>query len=189
MPANRPIVVVFSKDMDPASVELGRTFHVYQIDDQDQIAAEVEGSLTLSGDTLRFMPSNPWQEDTLYRYELTSNGDIGTPTEAQAANPTGPLCDVATTMCSEEGLPLQTQLLSQVSVHDTSSYQPGGGRDNGVAYRPYYWEGDSPALTGGGQIWCSISAVIRQAIRCSNCFVWRIRLMPMQTCSMTVHPM
>ncbi|MFP1682584.1 Ig-like domain-containing protein [Alloalcanivorax sp. C16-1] len=147
MPANRPIVVVFSKDMDPASVELGRTFHVYQIDDQDQIAAEVEGSLTLSGDTLRFMPSNPWQEDTLYRYELASNGDINMPTEAQAANPTGPLCDVATAMCSEEGLPLQTQLLSQVSIHDKgdSPNQPFG-----FPYRPYYWEEESPSLTGGG---------------------------------------
>ncbi|MBI53183.1 MAG: hypothetical protein CL551_02240 [Alcanivorax sp.] len=148
MPANRPIVVVFSKDMDPASIELGRTFNVYEIDDQDQIVSEVDGSLSLNGDTLRFMPSDPWKENTLYRYELASNGDIDTPTEAQAANPTGTLCDVDAMICSDEGLPLQTQLMSEVTIHDVPN---AVNEEVGARYRPYFiWEEKSPSLTGGG---------------------------------------
>lgn len=148
MPANRPIVVVFSKDMDSASIELGRTFNVYEIDDQDQIVSEVDGSLSLSGDTLRFMPSDPWKENKLYRYELASNGDIDTPTEAQADTATGTLCDVDTMICSEEGLPLQTQLMSEVTIHDVPN---NVNQQVGARYRPYFiWEEKSPSLTGGG---------------------------------------
>ncbi|UWN48780.1 hypothetical protein ASALC70_00968 [Alcanivorax sp. ALC70] len=149
MPANRPVVVVFSEAMDPASIELGRTFDVQEVDTQGQVLASVDGHLSLQNDTLRFMPSTPWKQDALYRYTLKSNGDMSSPTEAEASNPTGPLCDPNTMMCGKDGLPLQTQLMAELSFHDI--VQPPSSPDAGARYTPYLtWEDKSPSLTGGG---------------------------------------
>lgn len=149
MPANRPIFIVFSKTMDPSSIELSRTFDVQEIDTQGQILDSVDGRLSLQEDVLRFMPSTPWKEGALYRYVLKSNGDMSSPTEAEAANPAGALCDPNTMICGDNGLPLQTQLMAETSFHDT--VQPPTPPNNGARYTPYLvWEEKSPSLTGGG---------------------------------------
>ncbi|MEO1903238.1 MAG: Ig-like domain-containing protein [Alcanivorax sp.] len=148
MPANRPIIVVFSKDMDAESIELGRTFHVFEIDEQDQVISNVQGALSIDGDTVRFMPSSPWKKGSFYRYELASNGDISSPSETEASSPSGALCDVTTMICSREGLPLQAQLLADVTIHDVPDF---ASEDLGIRYQPYFiWEETSPSLTGGG---------------------------------------
>ncbi|MCU5784280.1 hypothetical protein MA04_03580 [Alcanivorax balearicus MACL04] len=148
MPANRPIIVVFSKTIDAASIEIGRTFKVFEIDTEDQIITDVEGTLSLTEDILRFTPSTPWKKGVLYRYEVASNGDIDTPSENEAENNPGALCDISTMVCSEEGLPLQTQLLAEISIHDVpDSFNP----NLGIRYLPHFiWEEKSPSLTGGG---------------------------------------
>ncbi|MBL4714672.1 MAG: Ig-like domain-containing protein [Alcanivorax sp.] len=89
MPANRTIRVRFSQNMDPASIELGRTFIVEEVD-----GGAVSGSLDVSPRGLSFTPDQPWEPGVLYRYTLAS----------QTSG-----CSDA--ICSEDQLPLQTALL------------------------------------------------------------------------------
>ncbi|MEP5224387.1 MAG: hypothetical protein ABJQ67_12445, partial [Marinobacter sp.] len=74
MPANRPIIVAFGMEIDPATVVLGETFKVERIDENEQVLGEVDGTVELSDMTLRFRPTEPWQEEELYRYTLKSSG-------------------------------------------------------------------------------------------------------------------
>jgi len=74
MPANRPIIIAFGKDIDPASVVLGETFVVERIDEDEQVDGEVDGTVEVSDMTLKFRPTEPWQKDQLYRYTLKSSG-------------------------------------------------------------------------------------------------------------------
>ncbi|AJD48980.1 hypothetical protein S7S_12840 [Isoalcanivorax pacificus W11-5] len=143
-PANRPIVVVFSKPMDEGSIVYGRTFQVFEITEDDQIVSAVPGKLETTQDTLQFTPDEPWKPGVLYRYELHSNGDI----VSSAVN-----CDPDTPslgICSLDGLPLQTQLLSEVEVRDepvaaAASFPP-------IASPYYILVKASTALTGGGPV-------------------------------------
>ena len=89
MPANRAIRVRFSQNMDPASIELGRTFIVEEVD-----AGAVEGNLDVGVRHLTFTPDQPWEAGTLYRYTLASETS-----------------GCASAICSEDQLPLQTALL------------------------------------------------------------------------------
>jgi hypothetical protein len=74
MPANRPIIIAFGKEIDPASVVLGETFAVERIDEDEQVLGEVAGTVEVSDMTLTFRPTQPWQEGELYRYSLKSSG-------------------------------------------------------------------------------------------------------------------
>lgn len=106
MPANRPIVVVFSKDMDTNSIQLGKTFKVQTIGSDGTVAGEIPGTLTvISPRQIRFWPDQPWQDSQLYQYQLVSNGDI-----------TSSSVDCTQAICDSSGLPLQTQLLANIMV-------------------------------------------------------------------------
>lgn len=90
LPANRPIKVRFSQNMDPATITLGDTLLVQK--DNGGSWEDVDGELTLEPRALVFTPEQAWEEDALYRYVLASNGG-------------GTGC---AGMCSVDGLPLQT---------------------------------------------------------------------------------
>jgi len=106
MPANRPIIVVFSKDMDVNSIRLGKTFKVRTIDSNGNTIGDVSGKLTIVGPRqIRFWPNEPWQNGQLYQYTLVSNGDI-----------TSSSVDCVDAICGGLGLPLQTQLLANVTI-------------------------------------------------------------------------
>ena len=90
LPANRPIKVRFSQNMDPATITLGDTLLVQK--DNGGSWEDVDGELTLEPRALIFTPEQAWEEDALYRYVLASNGG-------------GTGC---AGMCSVDGLPLQT---------------------------------------------------------------------------------
>ncbi|HEX5677715.1 MAG TPA: Ig-like domain-containing protein [Alcanivorax sp.] len=106
MPANRAIRVRFSQNMDPASIELGRTFIVEEVD-----GGAVSGSLDVSTRGLSFTPDQPWEPGTLYRYTLAS----------QTSG-----CSDA--ICSEDQLPLQTALL-------LGNPRDQGGPDMDIVFR------------------------------------------------------
>lgn len=89
MPANRAIRVRFSQNMDPTSIELGRTFMVEELD-----GGAVSGLLDVTPRGLSFTPDQPWEPGTLYRYTLASQTS-----------------GCADAICSEDQLPLQTALL------------------------------------------------------------------------------
>ncbi len=100
LPANRPIRVRFSQNMDPASLTLGEScgtgsVRVEKVDNSGNCLEPVAGKLHLEPRAFNFVPEQPWEEGALYRYTLASqeNGCSG---------------DV---ICSEDGLPLQTALL------------------------------------------------------------------------------
>jgi len=108
MPANRPIIVVFSKDMNLESISLNTTFIVEKIDNNGQVVETVPGELKKAPRQIVFNPQNPWDEGGLYRYTMVSNGDISSST-----------VDCSQALCGASGLPLQTQLLANITI------QPG----------------------------------------------------------------
>lgn len=111
MPANRPIVVVFSKDMNTDSIQLGKTFKVLTINSDGTVTGEVPGTLTIvSPRQIRFWPDQPWQDGQLYQYQMVSNGDI-----------TSSAVDCTQAICDNSGLPLQTQLLASITVSSPPS--------------------------------------------------------------------
>lgn len=117
-PANRPIIVTFSQVMDPASINAG-TFQVQQVDQAGNPVGDVAGEITVSGRKLKFIPDQPWQNGTLYRYVLNSV-------------PTGPACG-SNAICDTRGLPLQTGLLSQNP--DDAPAATEGGPDLPIFFR------------------------------------------------------
>lgn len=113
MPSDRPIVVVFSQSMDADSIQLGSSFLVQKLDEQGGVVESVPGRLEFSNQRIRFFPDMPWQHGVHYRYTLASseNGN----------------CDLESIICSELGLPLQTDLL--VDPEDV------GGPDLEIVFR------------------------------------------------------
>ncbi|MGP9831669.1 Ig-like domain-containing protein [Marinobacter sp. NSM] len=95
MPADRPIVVVFSQSMDPNTVRLGETFKVHKLSETGEPTEEVSGRLEFSNQRIRFFPDRPW-EDSFYRYQLVSRD--------------GP-CEGEEAICSELGMPFKADLL------------------------------------------------------------------------------
>jgi hypothetical protein len=149
MPADRPIIAVFSEAIDPASLfdDQGGTptFQVYEIDPQtpDTMGAPIAGTVTLDNDTLHFIPDQPWQDGQLYGYTLKSNGDMTSSTgQCDASLPDA-------TLCGLDGLPLQTQLLSVVSTRD---YGDGPTGALVPIFSDYFiWQESAPDFAGGGQ--------------------------------------
>ncbi|MCU5784963.1 hypothetical protein MA04_04263 [Alcanivorax balearicus MACL04] len=75
LPANHPIYISTSKEIDPKSVKLNETFSVEHFDkNKDGWIPVAEGTLEVSGGEILFTPSTPWQQDDLYRYRLLSSG-------------------------------------------------------------------------------------------------------------------
>lgn len=101
MPADRPIVVKFSQSMDLNSIN-SSTFVVEKVGDASAPAAigqetSVPGRFELNNQQIRFYPDSSWEEGSLYRYTMASGQDGD--------------CASGNFVCSEEGLPLDTDLL------------------------------------------------------------------------------
>ncbi|MBM7334185.1 Ig-like domain-containing protein [Alloalcanivorax marinus] len=133
MPADRPIVVQFSKPIDPNSVSLGGTFSVNKLDGQGNVTDAVAGTLSLRGRTLTFTPEKNWEEGTLYSYTLSS---------ADVAGGVSVDCTGAEAVCDTEGLPLQTNLFADLTI---SAYANPSTQD-----KLYYFKVDAKDYTAGG---------------------------------------
>lgn len=101
LPANRPLITIFSKPIAASSVQLGGSYQVEQIDESGRSLGAVAGRVEVNGAELRFWPQQLWKEGALYRYRLASNGDRHS-ASAQ--------CDGQGAICDVSGLPIQTQL-------------------------------------------------------------------------------
>lgn len=123
LPANRPIRVQFSQDMDLQSLQLGGSFVVERRAGGGWVP--VEGTLRTATRLAEFWPAQGWAADQLYRYRLRSNGD--------RTSPAGTNCDGSQAICSADGLPLQTRLLTQDYAEATAPQ--GGGPDLVILFR------------------------------------------------------
>ena len=101
LPTDRPIVVQFSQSMALDTINPS-SFVVEKVADPAApatIGSEqvISGRLEKSNQRIRFYPDQPWEAGSLYRYTMKSatNGD----------------CSTGNYVCSEESLPLQTDLL------------------------------------------------------------------------------
>ncbi|PAU78653.1 hypothetical protein CK501_13270 [Halovibrio salipaludis] len=117
MPADRPIVVVFSQSMNRDSIRLGETFIVEKVSQSDVggtigEAETVEGRLEKNNQRVRFYPDEPWDEDSFYRYTMVS---------AESG-------DCSNVICGANGQALQTDLLEDPT-------------DNGGQPMTIYFEG------------------------------------------------
>ena len=101
LPANRPIIALFTKPIAPESVVFGGSFKVEKVDQSGHVEETVDGQVTVDGRKLMFWPETPWEIGAYYRYVLGSNGDR----HSSAA-----ICDGSQAICSTDGLPIQTQL-------------------------------------------------------------------------------
>ncbi len=116
LPANRPIVLQFTKAIDPASVELGGSFNVVRVDASGQpIDGEtIQGTLTVEGQRLTFIPDEPWVDGQYYQYTLGSNNDTdpsdGVDFEGFLGSEEA-ACNGTESICGEDGHPLRTQPL------------------------------------------------------------------------------
>ncbi len=95
LPADRPIVVVFSQSMDLASIRHNETFFVEKVTETGTVESVVKGRLEKNHQRIRFYPDSPWEPGELYRYTMVS-----------AVN--GNCQDV---ICGENGMAFQTDLL------------------------------------------------------------------------------
>ena len=110
LPANRPIRVRFSQNMDAATITLGDTFLVEK--DNAGVWEPVAGKLITEVRSATFTPEQPWEEGALYRYVMAGNGG-------------GTGC---AGICSAAGLPLQTAPLLGGGLKD-------GGPDMEILFR------------------------------------------------------
>ena len=128
LPADRPIVVVFSQSMDLGSIRSGETFQVEQVAADGSSLGAVSGRLEKNNQRIRFYPDQPWEAGAFYRYTLASS---------TARN------DCANAICSESGYPLQTDLLVDPGdERDEPSNVDIGGPDLAI-----YFEGADPVQT------------------------------------------
>ncbi|QSP95941.1 Ig-like domain-containing protein [Marinobacter salinisoli] len=100
LPADRPIVVVFSQSMNLNSIRLNETFTVEHVDQSGASIKTVSGRLEKNNQRIRFYPDEPWEIGAYYRYTLSSS-DQGK-------------CIAGATLsfiCGENGLALETDLL------------------------------------------------------------------------------
>ncbi|MAA70484.1 MAG: hypothetical protein CL679_02030 [Bermanella sp.] len=104
IPENRDVQVTFNQLMDTSTFKLGSqcdtgAIRVEEVDTNGQCLNAVSGSIQFDASRLRFIPSVPWQSDTLYRVVLNSSQTS--------------LCDGSDdVLCSATGLPLRTNPLT-----------------------------------------------------------------------------
>lgn len=128
LPADRPIVVVFSQSMDLGSIRAGETFQVEQVATNGSSLGAVSGRLEKNNQRIRFYPDQPWESGAFYRYTLASSTTRN---------------DCANAVCSESGYPLQTDLLVDPGdERDEPSNVDIGGPDLAI-----YFEGADPVQT------------------------------------------
>ncbi|KXO14065.1 hypothetical protein AKG98_129 [Moritella sp. JT01] len=115
---NRDIFIVFSQQMDEASIRLGETcntgsFRVEIVEPNGlgHCVGTVPGVLNYENKILTFSPDENWQDQgsNLYRYSLISS---------EGATKGGVDCSTGEVLCSVQGYPLQTTLLKSDSRED-----------------------------------------------------------------------
>ncbi|MBF5057837.1 hypothetical protein Y5W_03131 [Alcanivorax sp. 521-1] len=117
LPANRPIVLQFTKAIDPNSVQLGNSFDIFRVDASGQpVDGEtIQGSLTVEGQRITFVPDEPWADGQYYSYTLSSNNNTdaaeGISSQFTMIGSEDALCDGTESICGEDGHPLRTQPL------------------------------------------------------------------------------
>ncbi|MGI9576301.1 Ig-like domain-containing protein [Alloalcanivorax xenomutans] len=140
LPDARPIIIILSKRIDASSVVLGTTFLVEKINENGEILENVSGRTEVTNDEIQFVPDIAWEDGALYRYTLKSNGDYRSDlAECNAQYDNASICDLF-------GLPLQTQLLSDVVITENTSTV--------ISVLPYNIDqlsrDSTPLPTGGG---------------------------------------
>ncbi|MGR6874240.1 Ig-like domain-containing protein [Pseudomonas sp. HK3] len=104
IPQNREVQITFNQLMNTNTFLLGQAcddgaIRVEEINTNGECIKPVSGSIQFDASRIRFMPSVPWQDNTLYRVVLNS---------AQTS-----LCDgIDQVLCSAKGLPLRTNPLT-----------------------------------------------------------------------------
>ena len=141
MPANRPIVINFSKEIDKESVVLTQTFIVERLSEQGNVLGEVDGDVNVLSKSVRFYPDEPWVQGQLYQYTLASNDDM---------NSSVALCDGTDAICDVTGLPLQTQVLGTTDIVPVEPPDPTAifppERETRVLKNPPLADGGGPSL-------------------------------------------
>lgn len=152
LPANRPIVLQFTKAIDPDSVQLGGSFDIFRVDASGQpVNGEtIQGSLTIKGQRMTFVPEEPWADGEYYSYTLGSNNDMG-PANGISSQFTmigseEAVCDGTESICGEDGHPLRTQPLG-ITYRTPITPNDGGGAFRVVAD---YLIGNNYVIPGGG---------------------------------------
>ncbi|CUR46537.1 hypothetical protein BN2364_2096 [Alloalcanivorax xenomutans] len=157
LPEDQPIVLQFSKPIDPSSVKLGGSFNVIRVNsagdpvDEDGVPTSnpttVQGELAITGQSITFVPNEPWTIGQIYKYTLGSNNDTGQAPQgpgyigSKEAN-----CDGTESICSSDGLPLRTQPLGLVQRHPITTPNTYGGR----VVADHYLEREYFIVEGGG---------------------------------------
>ena len=127
-PAERSIRLDFSQNMDADTFVLGAvcgagTFRVEVVDDSGVCQSVVPGVMTTTARRLEFMPDEPWQAGTLYRYVLVSQASSSPSCGSNAA-------------CTDFGYPVQTAVLqgnpADEGGPDMTNYFRGGARSDTV---------------------------------------------------------
>ncbi|MBF5054611.1 hypothetical protein ISO4_03213 [Alcanivorax venustensis ISO4] len=134
LPANRPIVLQFTKAIDPASVELGGSFDIFRVDASGQPfdGETIQGSLIVEGQNITFTPEEPWGDGNYYKYTLGSNNDtseaqgLGRGWKGKFIGSEDAACDGTGSICGEDGHPLRTQPLG-VTTRVPINPNDGGG--------------------------------------------------------------
>ena len=115
---DRDIFVVFSQQMDEASIRLGETCNtgsfrveIVEPNGSGNCVATVPGVLNYENKILTFSPNENWQDQgsNVYRYSLIS---------AEGETKGSVDCSSGEVLCSAEGYPLQTTLLKPDSHED-----------------------------------------------------------------------
>ncbi|MBR9870023.1 MAG: Ig-like domain-containing protein [Gammaproteobacteria bacterium] len=125
MPADRPIMVVFSQPMNIDSIQLGKTFIVKKVNpdgsDIDGPEGEVTGRLEKNSQRIRFHPDEAWEKDAFYQYTLVSKR--GSDTVADAAY--SQYCNLnPTSICGINNYPLKTDLLEGLNAGGGAGREP-----------------------------------------------------------------
>ena len=136
LPANRPIVLQFTKAINPDSVELGGSFNIFRVDASGQpVDGEtIQGSLTVDGQRITFVPEAPWANGQYYSYTLGSNNDTSSAdiSDDRIIGSEDAVCDGTESICGEDGHPLRTQPLC-VSYREPITPNNAGGTFRTVA--------------------------------------------------------
>lgn len=104
IPENRHVQITFNQLMDTDTFTLGQecgsgSIRVEEINHAGECIKTVSGSVQFDASRIRFIPTIPWQQDTLYQLTLNSNVTS--------------LCDgTDEVLCSAHGLPLRTTPLT-----------------------------------------------------------------------------
>ncbi|WP_159661832.1 Ig-like domain-containing protein [Alcanivorax xiamenensis] len=117
LPANRPIIISFSKEIASDSVN-EKTFQVDKVDANGTSLSRISGTLSTSGKTIIFTPSEPW-EKSLYKYTLLSSGyqvseKVDGFVRQIIADPNYTCGEDS--VCDQSGLPIQTAAIGLTTI-------------------------------------------------------------------------